>query len=369
MLIAGLGNTGSYIAREAKERGFHSVVGTARNTSRYVPPKGVELIPFSDAKSVLKICTHLVLTAPPDPNVGDPFLSAFSDALTSPELSGSLRWIGYVSSTGVYGDRGGGIVDETSETSPTNDRSRRRIVAEASWRRAAAARGVPLDIFRCGGIYGDAKYNTTFDSLRAGTARRIVKPGHSFPRIHIDDVAAAVVAAALQPPAARAAAYPAAARGERVLHLVDDSLNTPACEVVGYAAELLGVPPPPEEDFATAWEGMTPLARSFWGEDVKVPRRPPHPHPAPVVDCSRPISSHTRTHTKTRNSPPSSSRPIAAPRAPSSAARRAAQVRNELTKARLGGWALRYPTYREGYAAVLADQRRRGRHLPAPARR
>jgi hypothetical protein len=237
MLIAGLGNTGSYIAREAKERGFAQVIGTARNTSQYTPPNGVELISFSDAKSALKICTHLVLTAPPDPNIGDPFLSAYSDALSSPDLSSSLRWIGYLSSTGVYGDRGGGIVDETSDPAPTNDRSRRRVPVEEAWRRAAAARGVPLDIFRCGGIYGDAKYNTTFDNLRAGTARRIVKPGHSFPRIHVNDVAAAVAVAALQPPAARAAAAGGGAAA-RVLHLVDDSLNTPACEVVGYAAEL-----------------------------------------------------------------------------------------------------------------------------------
>ena len=297
MLIAGLGNTGSYIAREAKRKGFH-VIGTARNTSHHVAPEGVELIAFAEASDALKVCTHLVLTAPPDPTIGDPFLHTYSDALASPELCSSLRWIGYMSSTGVYGDRGGGIVDEHSDTSPSNDRSRRRVVAEEAWRRVAAARGVPLDLLRCGGIYGDAKYNTTFDSLRAGTARRIIKPGHSFPRIHVDDVAAAAVLAAARP-----------AAGIRVLHLVDDSLDTPAAEVVAYAAELLGVPPPPEEPFDAAWAAMTPLARSFWGEDVK--------------------------------------------------------VRNALTKARLG-LELRYPTYREGYPALLADLRRRGLHLPSP---
>jgi nucleoside-diphosphate-sugar epimerase len=297
MLIAGLGNTGSYIAREATLQGY-KVIGTARNISRYTPPEGVDLIPFSDASQQIKECTHLVLTAPPDPTVGDPFLAVYSDELAS---SKSLQWIGYVSSTGVYGDRGGAVVDEDSEPAPTNDRSRRRVVVEAAWRSLAASLGVPIDFFRCGGIYGDSKYNTTFDALESGTARRIIKPGHSFPRIHIDDVAAAIAAAAQQGPAARGGA------AARVLHLVDDSLNTPASEVVGYAAALLGVPPPPEEPFDAAWEGMTPLARSFWSEDVK--------------------------------------------------------VRNERTKERLG-LALRYPTYREGYAALLAHRRSVGKHLP-----
>ncbi len=297
MLIAGLGNTGSYIAREATLRGF-KVIGTARNVSRYTPPEKVDLISFDDVSPKIGDLTHLVLTAPPDPTVGDPFLAAYKNELASAK---SLQWIGYVSSTGVYGDRGGAVVDEDTEPAPTNERSRRRIVAEAAWRSTAAELGVPIDIFRCGGIYGDAKYNTTFDSLEMGIARRIIKPGHSFPRIHIDDVAAAIAIAAQQGPAARGSA------ATRVLHLVDDSLNTPASEVVGYAATLLGVPPPPEEPFDTAWEGMTPLARSFWSEDVK--------------------------------------------------------VRNERTKERLG-LTLRYPTYREGYAALLADRRRSGKHLP-----
>ncbi len=122
-----------------------------------------------------------------------------------------------------------------------------------------------MDILRCGGIYGDFKYNSTFHAVLAGTARRIVKPGHSFPRVHIDDVAAMTVAAADQ-------ARPGG--GVRVLHAVDDSVCVPAAEVVAYAAELLGRPAPEEVAWEAAWETMTPLAKSFWGEDVKVLRVP-----------------------------------------------------------------------------------------------
>ena len=129
----------------------------------------------------------------------------------------------------------------------------RRLAAEQAWR--AAARGAALDIFRIGGIYGPGR--SALDELRAGTARRVVKPGHSFSRIHRDDIALAVVAAALRP------------EGQRVLHLVDDEPAASA-DVVAEAARLLGVQPPPEIPFEAARGAMSPMALSFWSENRRV---------------------------------------------------------------------------------------------------
>lgn len=199
--------------------------------------------------------THLLVTAPPGP-LGDLLLARLGlDALSA---APSLRWMGYLSSTGVYGDRGGGWVDETTPPAPRSDRSRRRVAAEEAWSRLAGRRAV--DIFRLAGIYGPGR--SAFDDLRAGTARRIVRPGHAFGRIHRDDIARAVCAAMRQD----------RAPGTRILHLADDEPAESAA-VIAEAASLLGMAPPPEIDFDEAEPTMSPMARSFWTENRKVNSR------------------------------------------------------------------------------------------------
>ncbi|MBV9782318.1 MAG: SDR family NAD(P)-dependent oxidoreductase, partial [Acidisphaera sp.] len=165
-----------------------------------------------------------------------------------------LRWIGYLSSTGVYGDRGGAWVDEATPPAPDSPRALRRLAAERQWAELADRRAV--DLFRLAGIYGPGR--SAFDALRAGTARRIVRPGHAFGRIHRDDIAAAVLAAIRAP-----------APCVRVLNLADDEPAESAV-VIEEAARLLGVAPPPPIAYADAEPAMSPMARSFWAANRKV---------------------------------------------------------------------------------------------------
>ncbi|MGG5885825.1 SDR family NAD(P)-dependent oxidoreductase [Falsiroseomonas sp. HC035] len=249
MVIAGLGYAGSAIAAEAVAAGF-AVTGTARDPGRATAPEGVAVVRFAEAGEAIAQATHLVVTAAPEAE-GCPVLATHAGAVAA---ATGLRWIGYLSTTGVYGDRGGAEVDEATPPAPGQPRSQRRLAAENAWRLAAAGRA--LDLFRIGGIYGPGR--SALEDVRAGTARRVVKPGHSFSRIHVDDIALAVVAAARQPSA-----------GARVLHLVDDEPAGNA-EVVAEAARLLGVAPPPEIPFEVARTGMSPMALSFWSENRRV---------------------------------------------------------------------------------------------------
>jgi nucleoside-diphosphate-sugar epimerase len=277
MVIAGLGYSGVAIARDALAAGF-VVSGTARDPARAAAHAGVAVVAFDQAGAAIAQATHLVVTAAPDEQ-GDPVLRAHRGALRE---AASLRWIGYLSTTGVYGDRGGAWVDEASHPAPGQERSRRRLAAEQAW--ADFADRASVDLFRTGGIYGP--WRTPFDELRAGAARRMHKPGHAFSRIHRDDIALAVVAAASQ----------AREPGLRVLHLVDDEPAESAA-VTAEAARLLGLEPPPLTQYDPG--ALSPMARSFWGENRR--------------------------------------------------------VANAMTKQALGiAW--RYPSYREGLAASLAEE-------------
>jgi nucleoside-diphosphate-sugar epimerase len=249
MVIAGLGYAGRAIAAEAVAAGF-AVAGTARAPGQAAAPAGVEVLRFAEAGEVIAQATHLVVTAAPEAE-GCPVLAAHAAAIAA---APGLRWIGYLSTTGVYGDRGGAEVDEATPPAPGQPRSQRRLAAEQAWRVAAGARA--LDLLRVGGIYGPGR--SALDDVRAGTARRVVKPGHSFSRIHVDDIALAVVTAARQDRA-----------GPRVLHLVDDEPAGSAV-VVAEAARLLGMSPPPEIPFETARAGLSPMALSFWAENRRV---------------------------------------------------------------------------------------------------
>lgn len=250
LVIAGLGYAGAAVARAAAAAGW-TVVGTARDPAAAQPPPGVTVIGFAEAGPAIRAATHLLVTAAPAAE-GDPVLHAHAEAVRE---APALRWVGYLSTTGVYGDRGGGWVQEDTPPAPTQDRTRRRLDAEQGW--AALAGTMAVDLFRVGGIYGPGR--SPFDDLRAGTARRTLKPGHAFSRIHRDDIALAVLAAMRGAPAT----------GLRILHLVDDEPAESAA-VVEEAARLLGVPPPPAVPFEAAARGMSPMALSFWSENRRV---------------------------------------------------------------------------------------------------
>ncbi len=254
-LIFGLGYTGTAIAAGAAARGWR-VTATSRDPSRLTPPPGVTLIRFADAGRALVDATHVLQTAAPGTAEGpipdrgqDPALALFADEIAAAPLA----WLGYLSTTGVYGNRDGGWVDEATPPAPSSPRGQRRLDAENAWRRAAA--GKPLDLFRVAGIYGPGR--SPFDEIRGGRARRVSKPGHLFGRIHRDDIAAAVLAAAARPD------------GTRVLNLNDDEPATSA-DVTAEAARLLGLPTPPLIPFDEARRTMSEMGLSFWAENRRV---------------------------------------------------------------------------------------------------
>lgn len=166
------------------------------------------------------------------------------------QIAPRLKWAGYLSTTGVYGNHDGGWVDESTPLTPSTRRGKWRVAAEAEWQ---AIPGLPLHIFRLAGIYGPGR--GPFAKVRAGTARRIIKPGQVFSRIHVDDIARILAASIARPD-------PGA-----VYNLCDDD-PAPPQDVLTHAAELLNLPLPPAEDFATA--EMTPMARSFYAESKRV---------------------------------------------------------------------------------------------------
>jgi nucleoside-diphosphate-sugar epimerase len=249
LLIFGRGYTGQAVAGAARDAGF-----TVAATSRSPDASLADCLPFTEAEAALCDATHVLSTVPPDA-AGDPVLARYQLALA---VAPALCWIGYLSSTVVYGDRGGGWVDEDTPPAPSQPRGHRRLAAEQGWTRFGDSRAV--DVFRLAGIYGPGR--SSFDALRAGQARRIVKPGHQFGRIHRDDIARAVVTAMLQE----------RPTGARILNLADDEPAESAA-VMAEAASLLGMPPPPAVAFADALPAMSAMARSFWAEDRKVASR------------------------------------------------------------------------------------------------
>ncbi len=248
LLIFGLGYSGIALAEQAVKAGLPVTI-VSRNPNA-TPPPGAVLASFDSADIALAHATHLVATAAPN-EYGDPVLARWTAAIAQ----APLRWIGYLSTTGVYGDRKGGWVDETSTPAPNSDRSWRRLMAEQAW--CAAGEGRAVDLFRLAGIYGPGR--SAIEDMREGHARRVSKPGHLFGRIHRDDIAGAVLAAIQQtvPP------------GIRVLNLADDEPAANA-DVVAEAGRLLGIEPPPVIPFEQAVKVMSPMALSFWADDRKV---------------------------------------------------------------------------------------------------
>jgi len=227
------------------------IIGTTRSADKatQLAASGVEplIFPGSDMAPAIQAATHLLISAGPDA-AGDPTLRAVGDLIAA--RANQFKWVGYLSTTGVYGDHQGGWVDETTALTPTTKRGQWRIEAEAAW---AAIPGLPLHIFRLAGIYGPGR--GPFAKVRAGTARRIIKEGQVFSRTHVDDIAQVIAASMAQP-------------DPGAIYNVCDDDPAPPQDVIGHAAELLGLPLPPAEDFETA--EMTHMARSFYAESKRV---------------------------------------------------------------------------------------------------
>jgi nucleoside-diphosphate-sugar epimerase len=205
--------------------------------------------PSAALAAALATTTHLLVSAAPG-DQGDPLLSQHREDL---QRATQLQWIGYLSTVGVYGDHGGGWVDETTPVAPTSERSRRRVLAEQAWQALAGPRLPIVGIFRLSGIYGPG--SSAVDNLRAGTARRIVKFGQVFNRIHVADIALVVNGAMTRQQVAG------------VYNVTDDE-PAPPQDVIAYAASLLGLPVPPDLPFETT--ELTPMARSFYSENKRV---------------------------------------------------------------------------------------------------
>ncbi|HEV7718109.1 MAG TPA: SDR family oxidoreductase [Arsenicitalea sp.] len=209
------------------------------------------LVPGPTLAEDLHKATHVVISIPPD-ELGDPVLNFHRETL---DAAPNLQWLCYFSTVGVYGDFGGNWIDETAACKPANKRSQLRVEVEERWRTYAAQRGVPLLILRLAGIYGPGR--SAFDKLRDGTARRIVKPNQVFNRIHVEDIG-------------RVTALAAGVQLAGSFNLADNE-PAPPQDLVTYAANLLGVEPPPEIPFDTA--EMTPMARSFYSDNKRVSNR------------------------------------------------------------------------------------------------
>ena len=273
LLSLGHGYSAAALARLLLAEGW-TVAGTTRSAekARELHDTGITPILWpGDLTEALDRATHILASAAPDSG-GDPFLRA------APQIAGArAEWVGYLSTTAVYGDHKGGWVDEDTPPTPASERGRWRVMAEQEWR----ATGLPVHVFRLAGIYGPGR--GPFEKVRNGTARRIVKPGQVFGRIHVDDIAQILRASIARPD-------PGA-----IYNLTDDDPAPPE-DVLAEAARLLDLPVPPAIPFDQA--DLTPMARSFYGESKR--------------------------------------------------------VRNDRIKRELGV-TLRYPDYRSGLAALLAD--------------
>jgi nucleoside-diphosphate-sugar epimerase len=250
----GLGYTALRLAQALKAEGWR-VAGTCTEEARRdaLAALGIEALLFDRARPLRANALHgatAVLSSVPPEEAGDPVLGVHGEDIARLDR---LRWVGYLSTTGVYGDRGGGWVDETSALEPTGPRGQRRVEAEAGWLRLWRGRGAPVHIFRLAGIYGPGR--SALDTVRRGEARRVLKPGQVFSRIHVDDIAS-VLRASLDRP------NPGA-----VYNVCDDDPAPPA-DVIAYACALLGVPAPPAVPFEEAQ--LSEMARSFYADSKRV---------------------------------------------------------------------------------------------------
>ena len=259
LFVFGLGYSAQVFARRLRARGWR-VAGTTRSPEAATAfrAEGVEAFlfererPLTEPAAALAGTTPLLAGVPPDP-AGDPVLD-----LHGPEIAActSLAWAGYLSTTGVYGDRGGDWVDEDSALTPTSARATQRVAAERAWLVLHGTHALPVHLFRLAGIYGPGR--SALDQVRAGTARRIDKPGQVFSRIHVDDIATVLEASIARPHPGRA-------------YNLCDNHPAPPAEVVAQACALLGLEPPPLVPYEAA--GLSAMARSFYRDNKRVSNR------------------------------------------------------------------------------------------------
>ncbi len=249
----GLGYTAGFLARDLLARGWR-VSGTCRSAEKQAKLRGQGISahlfardrPLDDAAHALRGISHLLSSVPPD-DAGDPVLDLHRDAIDA--AAPHLAWTGYLSTTGVYGDRAGGWVDEGSALTPSGERGRRRVAAEQGW----LALRQPAHLFRLAGIYGPG--SSALDTVREGRAKRVAKPGQVFSRIHVDDIVQVLEASMARP--SLGTAY----------NVCDDDPAAPS-DVIAYACTLLGRTPPPEVPFEQA--DLSPMARSFYDDNKRV---------------------------------------------------------------------------------------------------
>lgn len=248
LFILGLGYSARHFVRQHGSS-FSHVAGTVRDPAQRNDLGRIEVHPFSGSRpsqetvQQVRDADVLLVSIPPG-SAGDPAITAFGDVLQE-----GRRKVVYLSTIGVYGDHGGAWVDESTPPQAVLDRTRMRVAAEQAW--TDAARG-DAAILRLAGIYGPGR--NALVTLRAGTARRIIKPGQVFNRVHVDDIASAIMAAIRYP-------------NGGTWNVCDDE-PAPPQDVIAYAAELMDVAPPPEEAFATA--DMSAMARSFYASSARV---------------------------------------------------------------------------------------------------
>ncbi len=250
LLSFGHGYSAQALARRLLPLGW-TIYGTTRDTAKAerLRTHGVRPILWGDDSAInaLKSASHMLVSAGPD-GQGDPTLNRYRDHIA--QMAGHLDWVGYLSTTGVYGDHHGAWVDEQTPLAPTTRRGQLRKEAEEAWQ---AIPDLPLHIFRLAGIYGPGR--GPFQKLREGTARRIIKPGQIFSRIHVEDIATVLTASIARP-------------DPGAIYNVCDDDPAPPQDVIGHAAELLGLPLPPEIPFDEA--ELSPMARSFYAESKRV---------------------------------------------------------------------------------------------------
>jgi len=254
MLFFGFGFCAAHLAPALTAAGWR-LKATCRDAAKGAALKaqGIEPLRVDGtplAAGALEGVDHILLSAPPSAH-GDPALPLLEDALAA--RAGQLKWLGYLSTTGVYGDHGGAWIDEETPPGPLSARGQRRVDAEGAWGALAAAHDLPLHYFRLAGIYGPGRNQLA--SLKTGTARRIDKPGQVFSRIHVDDIAQILRASMAAPNAGRA-------------YSVCDDEAAPPQDVVAFAAALMGVEEPPCVAFEEA--EMSEMARSFYGENKRI---------------------------------------------------------------------------------------------------
>ena len=257
VLVLGGGYTGHRFATALARRGIATTVShrQARDPAQPATGTGPSQLHFDPAQAIrpspqdLEGITHVLVTIPPDAAGRDPVLDHLGNLLADLPL----QWLGYLSTTGVYGDTGGAWVDETSATVPGLERSRSRLACERAWRQ----RNLPLQLFRLPAIYGPGR--APFRDLRQGTARLIHKPGQVFCRIHVDDLVGALL---------HNLALPAALRPDTLI--LADAYPCSSSETLGYAAQLLDCKLPVLQPYHQIAATMSPMARSFWSENRRV---------------------------------------------------------------------------------------------------